>query len=418
MIDKPATHEAEDAPAFDTAVDAVDSLDNDSDREERPKAAGARFALFLAGLALLFTLIGIAAGYKHWQRMNDKARTNAAEIAELRQQLEAAPATDSLDKLRKELADKTAQLGSDNTQATQEVARMLNQTRQFADTVASQVEQVTFLQSKAQQNAAPATAEEWQVAEVEFLLQLANRALHLGQDTRTAISALKEADSLLAKIGSVAYLPVRQQVSRDISALEATPTPDIAGLSQRINALMLELNPLPALDTVADDGKREPLVGDADTAVTGNSLWADYKRKFAAGLNDAIIIRQHDKPIQMELDAEARQNLFQLLHLRLENLRLLALQRDNAGFHAQLELIRESINAYYPQGQQQPLLKALEDFARQDLQPKLPDISGSLKQLESARHTESVRQHEQPAQPTDDKVEATTDGKTEGGKHK
>ncbi|QLQ33312.1 MAG: hypothetical protein HZT40_18840 [Candidatus Thiothrix singaporensis] len=146
MIDKPATHEATDSSTFDRKVDAIDSLDNDAGKAS--KSGSARFALFLAVLALLFTLIGIAAGYKHWQRMNDRARNNAADIAELRKQLQETPARDSLDKLQKELEDKTTQSHADNAQMQQEMARMLNQTRQFADTVASQMEQITFCRQR------------------------------------------------------------------------------------------------------------------------------------------------------------------------------------------------------------------------------------------------------------------------------
>ncbi len=388
MIDKLATHEADNETLHETLHETPDS------GKPEPKVAGARFALFIAILAMFFTLVGIAAGYKHWQRMNDKARSNAAELAELRTRLESLPASSALDGLRKELDDKTSRALATNDQAVQEMARMQNQTRQFADTVAAQVEQITFLQAKMQQSAAPASASEWQIAEVEFLLQLASRELHLAQDTRTATTALKEADALLAKAGSVNYLPVRQQIARDISALEAVPAPDIASISQRINALMLSLKPLPAVESVA---AAEQSAAVADNASSGNSLWADYKRKATETFNQAIVIRQNDKPIQTAMDADARLNLYQLLHLRLENLRLLALQRDNAGFRAQLELSCATVSEYYPPEQAKPLLVALDEFGKLDLQPAIPDISASLKQLESARHTEAAGTQVTPA---------------------
>lgn len=402
MIDKPATYEADKQP-LDTTVDALDSVDSTPGSVER-KAGGGRFALFLAILSLSFTTIGVAAGYKHWQRMNDKARNNAAEIEQLRQQLQSVPAADALDALRKELQDKTAKLNTDNSQSQQEVARMLNETRQFADTVASQVEQVTFLQAKAQQGAAAsASSQEWQVEEVAFLLQLANRQLHLAQDVRTAIAALKEADGLLAEAGSVAYLPVRQQIARDISTLEAVATPDLAGASQRINALMLGLKPLPAVDTASDNSQQVKLGAEADAPAEDYSVLSDYKHKFMQALDDAVVIRQHDKPIQMALDAATRQNLFQLLRLRLENLRLLLLQRDTAGFRAQLELIREAVGSYYPEAQAKPLLAELESFSKLELQPVLPDISASLKQLDSARQAETGVDAGKPPPAAEDK---------------
>ncbi|MGB3917951.1 uroporphyrinogen-III C-methyltransferase [Thiothrix litoralis] len=414
MIDKPATHQA-DNTTFDTTVDAVDNL---SAKADSPRSASARFALFIAILSLLFTVIGIAAGYKHWQRMNDRARANASEIATLREKLQSVPASDALDTLRKDLEAKTSKTLAANDQMIQEMSRIQNQTRQFADTVASQVEQVTFLQAKMQQNAAPASASEWQIAEVEFLLQLASRQLHLARDVKAATAALKEADGVLAKVGSVNYLPVRQQIAQDISTLEATAVPDIAGTSQHINALILGLKPLPALNTTPTQGEPLALTEDA-AAADGNSLWADYKRKVADAFDDAIVIRQHDKPIQMQMDADARLHLFQLLRVRLETLRLLVLERDNAGFHAQLGLIRDAVSTYYPADLAKPLLTELEGFDKLELQPTTPDISASLKQLESARHTEAVEQKATVAVDAPEKSadEPTEKAKKEGGKH-
>jgi uncharacterized protein HemX len=407
MIDKTA-HEADNNNA-DTAVDTLDVHSSDLKSGHAARAGGARFALFLAILALSFSVIGIAAGYKHWQRMNDKANKGLAEIAALREQLQQTPRNDAMDALRKELADKTAQSQTVSADAVKAVARMQEQTRQFADTVASQVEQVTFLQARAQQTAAPTTADEWQVAEVEFLLQVANRELHLANNVQTAKDSLKEADAALAKLGSINYLPVRQQIARDIAALEAAAVPDIAATSQHISAMMLALKPLPAAAPVPDKPAVEepkPEFGE------GNSLWAEYKRK----LSDAIVIRRADGPLQTALDGDARQNLYQLLHLRMETLRLLLLQRDNAGFHAQLGLLKDTASTYYPKEQAEPLLKELGEFDKLDLKPVMPDISASLKQLESARQTETTKQQPAAEGKTKPSEKDPAKASTKGGK--
>jgi uncharacterized protein HemX len=406
MIDKTA-HQADNNNS-DTTVDVRD-VPHSGSRADRAHKAGAWFAVFLATLALFFTAIGIAVGYKHWQRMNDKATKSLAEIAVLHEQLKQIPHNDALEALRKELGDKTSQSQTINAEALQEMARMQNQTRQFADTVASQVEQVTFLQARMQQSATPSSAKEWQVAEIEFLLQVANRELYLANNVQTAKASLKEADALLAKLGSVNYLPVRQQVARDISALDAAAIPDIASLSQRISAMMLTLKPLPAATPSATaTPSAEP---DKQEFGVGSSWWDEYKSK----LSDAVIIRRADAPLQAALDGDARQILYNLLHLRLETLRLLSLQHDNAGFHAQLDLLKTSINAYYPKDQAEPLLKTLDEFASLDLQPVMPDISASLKQLESARQTESTKQ-QPPAPEADSKAKPAAKEGAKGGK--
>lgn len=94
-------------------------------------SASARFALFIAILALFFTVVGIAAGYKHWQRMHDKVRNNVSELAAIKQQLTQAPDDSAIQALRKELTDKANQSQANHTEALQEMARMQSQTRQF-----------------------------------------------------------------------------------------------------------------------------------------------------------------------------------------------------------------------------------------------------------------------------------------------
>lgn len=416
MIDKAATHDATTHPQDDARA-TLANIDR-KETESNGSKTGERFALFLAILALVFTLIGIAAGYKHWQRMNDKVRDSLAQIQTLQQQLQQVPAASAVDELRQELVARTDNLHRASEQTQQDVARMLNQTRQFADTVAAQVEQITSLQAKIQQSAQLPSTAEWQVEEVRYLLQVANRQLHIEQDVRAAIAALKEADALLAQNAAVAYLPVRQQLGRDIAALEAVALPDIAGLAQRIQARLLSLQPLPAIDTQAGSSEQVKL-SDTDDTPQDYSWFADYQQKLLRAFDAAVVVRRHDQPIQMALDVETRQHLFQLLHLRLENLRLLLLQRDTSGFREQLGLIREAVQAYYPAAQAKPFLAELDEFAKVELQPALPDISGSLKQLDSARQAEldqaqaATAQHKaETATNTNSKAEGKTVPKT------
>jgi uncharacterized protein HemX len=407
MIDKPDSNEEE--------ILATATEEKKTVRSKRNQ--GVRFALFMSLLALFFTAAGIASGYKHWQRMNDRARANQSEIDVLRHQLQETPKLEALEKLRLEVTGKSTQSEEANAKAVQEMARLQSETRQFADTVASQVEQVTLLQARAQQNASPASAKDWQIAEVEFLLQLANRELYLAQNTRTASAALKEADALLAKIGVVSYLPVRQQITRDLTTLESFSATDIGAISQRISAMMLALKPLSPLMPTPESSKTVPLTEGGDS-VAGNSLWADYKRKALDALNQAVVVSQLDKPVQAELDADARMSLYQLLHLRLETLRLMVLQRMDTGYHEQIKLLRETVQSYYPEAQAKSLLTELDELDKYNLQPALPDISGSLKQLESARHAEVT---EKPASPSKDAAEerdAPEKATSKGGKHK
>lgn len=364
----------------------------DAPVEQPKKARGAGFALFLAFIAVFFTALGIAVGYHHWQRIHHKAKANKATIEVIQEQLQGTVSQSTLDELRQETRQVLDTGKTDTKKALQDMARMQHQTRQFADTVTSQVEQVTHLQARMQRNSAPNSKQDWQLAEVEYLLRTANREIHLSKNTELAKRALKAADNVLAQMGAVNYLPVRQQITRDLSALEAVEISSTADVAQQIMALMLQIKPLPANETHVDAVPQPLLAVPEPAADTTNpvSKWDQYRQQAAEAVNKAVVVRRADKPFQHALDRESRQNLYQLLQLRLETLRLMALQRQDANYQAQIALIRDTISGAYPETTAQPLLDGLDDLATARFNPKLPDATASLKQLESARQAASA----------------------------
>ncbi len=350
----------------------------------RPKTKGTSFALFIAFLALFFTVVGIATGYKHWQRMNTKANDSQVRITKLDKTLSQKADSSALEALRKDVNQTVEKLSTEANTNLQKMAQMNHETHQFAETVTAQVQQVTSLQARLQQTVAPKTGHDWQIEEVAFLLRMANQELHLTATKGAALAALKEADLLLGKLGSVSFLPVRQQLAKDIASLEAFAEPDLIDLSQRINTLSLELSTQLA-KSLPSPASSPAKTNEANTN-EDHSLWQEYKRKALNTLNEAVIVHQVDQPLANALDTESRQSLHQLLLLRLENLRLMALQRQDQSYHQQMALIRDTLQAYYPKNQATTLIEPLLQLDQLNLQPALPDISASLAQLEKARN--------------------------------
>lgn len=339
----------------------------------RPKHRGAGFALFIAFLALFFTAAGIATGYRHWQRMNEKAKANAAEIEQLAAQINNKTDSD-IGRLRNEL---DAAIDNTQTKIQQDLQTMtqLNQeTRQFAETVTQQASQIGNLQARLQNYALPLSSQEWRLEEIAYLLNIANRELSITHQPSMAINILKQADTRLAALGGVTLLPVRQQIAQEIAALEQVQQPNMAQISAQISHLakMLQTTPLPKTEVATTLAK------------TDTSFWDDTKNKAQKLWLDTVVVTHLDKPITQVLDASAQGDLVQLLQLRLENLRLLAFQQQTEAYHAQIALIRETLQTYYPASLLKPWLEQLAALEKVNLNPPLPDISGSSKQLQSA----------------------------------
>ncbi len=349
------------------------------------------FTLFLAWMALFFTAVGIFAGYKNWLRIHDKTKINKASIELIQKQLGDVPSNEKLSLIRDELLKKTKELEEQTSKTLTKTQRYSQQSQHYAETIDAQVAEITQMQARLQLSSRPNTSKDWILSETEFLLRMANRQLHLDKDKHSALSALRAADENLARLGAPHFLPVRQQITNDITNLEQYAEPNIAELSQKISSLMLKLRPLPANDKDINSGEKVNIGEEKKAAVDdngANSLWSEVKEKAQDTFNQAIIIRKHNKPIQNALDADSRLQLYNLIQLRLETLRLMLLQRFDKEYHQQISLIKQTLEQYYPEEKAQPLLEIMADLDKQNLSPKRPDISKSIKQFESALLTE------------------------------
>ena len=151
MIDKPIT---------------TNSQSHSSIEKARPKTQW--FTLFIAMLALLFSVAAIAAGYKHWQRTIDKVRVNQLAISDLKNELATLRKTTDSSSIRDEFA-KTVQDSQEQQETTVKALQTLQtQTAQTADSINAQLTQLGSLQVRLQPNT-PEQANEWLVKQAELI---------------------------------------------------------------------------------------------------------------------------------------------------------------------------------------------------------------------------------------------------------
>ncbi|MBK8452816.1 MAG: uroporphyrinogen-III C-methyltransferase [Thiofilum sp.] len=315
-----------------------------------------RFAVFLAALALFFTLIGIGAGYRHWQRMNIKVTATQETLKQQQQHLTQVPTHNKIQLLESEL-EKTLthqrQLLNERLAAIQILEQ---QTRQFANTVSKQTEQITRIQGQLQHNIKPTKPQEWQSAEVQFLLKLANREWQIAQNKTATLAALKEADQVLVNLSRVEYLPTRQQIARDIGRIETYQGLDSAYITSQMNQLRHSLT-LPKALTPDLEAQLTPT--DSSRSLTG---WERYASEAKALWSQSFTIRQTDQPLPTILDAASSQQLYQLTLVRLETLQLLLLQGNEASIQNQFQLLIETLQQHYPKQQAAALIQQLEQL--------------------------------------------------------
>ena len=366
----------------------MDELDKESQLKLLKKLnRRIRFTQFIAWMALFFTMVGIAAGYKNWLRIHDKAKRGLANIAEIRQELPQFAKKEKVALLGKEINDNLKDNKTHLDKAMRELRQIQDSTQHIAETVYTQVEALTQQQSNAVIQTP--SIKDWSLGEVHFLLQTAVQRFNLKQDKAGAIEAFKLADTLLVVRASDDLLPVRKQISEDIAAVRQYAAPDKMVVSKQIDHLLAQLKPVKKTVNAENEGKnidllsvkeKQDMAENVSTKdnqqVESESLVSRVKKT----INNAVIIRKFDKPLQLEKDAEAQERLFQLLSLRLETLRMMLLQGDDTSYHQQIKRIKILLQKYYPDDQKQ-LQEQLDELNKVNLNPELPDISKSLKLL-------------------------------------
>ncbi|WP_299876218.1 uroporphyrinogen-III C-methyltransferase [uncultured Cocleimonas sp.] len=363
-----------------------------------------RFTQFLAWLALFFTAVGIAAGYKNWLRIHDKAKLSLKQIVEIRGEIPDFAQKSKVQFLEKEINENIKENKTHLDEALHELRSIQDSTQHIAETVYVQVEQLT--KQQAPLKVQTPTINDWSLGEVHFLLQTAVQNFELKKDKSGAIAALKLADNLLLERGSIDLLPVRKQISNDIATVNQFEIADVSLLSQKIDDLMLKLKPVE--DKIVEAGEKVELLptdtnneNDKDQPGT-NAVTKKEKPSIVTrvknSINNAVIIKKFDKPLQEEMNAEAKENLFQLFSLRLETLRIMLLQGDDENFHKQVDRIKILLEKYYSESDALEYNKQLDALADVNLAPSVPDISSSLKLLEKLMVEVNSTKNNQPAE--------------------
>lgn len=356
--------------------DTLGRKDNEVDESAQALATlqqRARFTLFIAWIALLLTAIGIAAGYKNWMQINDRAKQAAIGVSELKQQAETFAEKSSVVafnvQLLSDLEKKSKQL--DRSVETLDTVKKL--TQHAAQTVEQQAALLTQQQEQSRATTlTPSYA--WRLAELRFLLQIANQRLQLHKDKDGALQALKSAETTLLKLGAKKYLPVRKSLAKEIVAVEAFLTPNISAISERIVELLAVIKAMP-VEAEIEKQQKITLLPEASQEEGG------FISGLVSGINDAVIIQKFDQSVQKTMGLDEKEKLNNLLQLRFETLRLMVLQGLDYDYHQQLQLIQQTLDKYYPAIIKESLQQHLDELGKVKLSPSPPDISGSLMQL-------------------------------------
>jgi uroporphyrin-3 C-methyltransferase len=189
--------------------------------------------------------------------------------------------------------------------------------------------------------------DEWQLAEIEQVLAIAQQQLQLSGNVRAALLALQLAESRLSRADRPQFLPVRRALARDIERLKALPSLDVPGLSLALDRLAASVDALP----LAFDERAERPAPTKAAKAEGPVPEEGFLRRFGGEiwreLRQLVVVRRVEGAEPPLLPPQQAWFVRENLKLRLLNARLALLTRDEAGYREDLRTAHNWIQRYF-----------------------------------------------------------------------
>jgi uroporphyrin-3 C-methyltransferase len=338
----------------------------------------------LAFLAIVFALVALAGSAWMWwqghiaqEEGTDKAFTEIArlenadselslKLKQLRDEIDSRPADDS----RGEIAALQQRLESGVAEVDR-LERSLNEQLALSRTLqaAAEAMQGRLLAAEAALSGMASkeldAGGELDLAEVDYLLRLANERLKLFSDPLAADQVLELADMHLAAMDNPMYLGVRQDIAVARRGLAEVTLPDYFAISNELDTIQQSIASLsfPGEDAVP-----------AETGQLAEEGWWEKVKSVFAGL--VTVRRSTDEEVN-RISLEDKDYIRQRLWLQLEIAHLSLMRRDQQAFRNSLVRVRETLSAWFAAGssQYQEVTASLDRLSGLEVQVDVPDIS-------------------------------------------
>lgn len=230
---------------------------------------------------------------------------------------------------------------------------------------------------------------EWNIAEVDYLLRLAEQRLQLSRDIPTAIAALRQAQEQLLNYTNGNFAEVVAQIGDTIDSLLQLEQHNVTQVTTRLGGLLTAVDTLPLAlqggQPLAQEEPPQPPAADAGlstrAAYWGHMVWHDIK--------SLVTIRRSDELTPALMNDERRELIQAQLRLKLEVARLGAAGHQQPLFETGLREAAELLERYFDDADNavsatQATLRELATFS---LNPELPSLQGLRQQLSAAQLT-------------------------------
>jgi uroporphyrin-3 C-methyltransferase len=221
----------------------------------------------------------------------------------------------------------------------------------------------------------------WLLAEVEYLLRLANQRLIMAGDTVATQALLASADSVLKELDEANLHKVRAAVAADLAVVRAVPKVDVEGIYLRLSALIEQAGKLVIFQLPTPEAR--PPEGAA--ANWQGRLRQGYEAALSK-LSNYLIIRRRDVPMQALMEPQWEGLVRQNMRMLLEQAQVALLSKNQALYADSLGRASHWVDQFIDSDEvaARAIDSELKKLAGLTIAVPLPDISRSLQALDNA----------------------------------
>lgn len=233
----------------------------------------------------------------------------------------------------------------------------------------------------------------WVLAEVDYIIRLANLNLEIDRNVAVAIKLLKSADDKVKNLSKLGGSSVRKAIANSLSALNAVPQFDIEGVVLSLQSMSkgLETLPLVKQNTV------QPLPESNPKVETSSSTWREMLNASMKTIKDMVVIRRLDQPVKPLVHPDQHANLIENMQLQLSIAQWAVLHHDAKIYQASLHAVNEWLQEYFQMGDEvKAVLKTLNDLQAINVAPPIPSLDIPLNEIQNQKPSLPTAPPEKP----------------------
>ena len=231
------------------------------------------------------------------------------------------------------------------------------------------------------------SGEDWLLAEVEYLIRLANQRVLMERDVSGALSLLSSADEIVEQTTGIAAYELRESLAYDIANLKAVSDLDTDGIFLSLSAMASQVPEL---------RRKQPELSSPRPTQVENGEAQNFYQQFISLVSNifgrvlnSVDYRRDGVAITPLLPPKEEYYLRQNLILKFEMAQLALLRNDQPVYHTSLSEAKLWIVNHFIETDPRTiaLVTSLDQLMEVEVDRSLPNISGSLRAVRGLLNT-------------------------------